>query len=50
MDERIVNLKSTTFAGRRFTRKQLALVQETVEMFPRLSLREPGRTVCENLK
>ena len=50
MDELIIILKSTTFAGRRLTRKQLAMVQETVEMFPRLSLRELGRTVCENLK
>jgi hypothetical protein len=42
-------LPSTTFSGRRFTRKQLARVQETVERFPRLSRTELARTLCEHL-
>ena len=42
-------LPRTTFSGRRFTRKQLAQVQETVERFPRLSRTELARTVCEHL-
>ena len=49
MDDRIKNLKSTTFGGKRFTRKQLEMVRELVEMFPDLSRRELGKTVCENL-
>lgn len=43
-------LASTTFYGKRFTRKQLALIQETVDLFPHLSLREVGHTICEQLK
>ena len=43
-------LESTTFAGKRFTRKQLAHIQETVKMFPALSRRELGHTICENLR
>jgi len=39
----------TTFSGRRFTRKQLMQVQETVELFPRLSRKELARTICEHL-
>lgn len=42
-------LPGTTFSGRRFTRKQLARVQETVERFPKLSLTELVHTVCEHL-
>ena len=42
-------LLSTTFSGRRFTRKQLARVQETVERFPKLSRTELARTLCEHL-
>ena len=42
-------LPSTTFSGRRFTRKQLARVQETVERFPQLSRTELARTLCEHL-
>jgi hypothetical protein len=42
-------LESTTFYGKRFTRKQLALIQETVESFPHLSARELGHTICEQL-
>ena len=42
-------LESTTFYGKRFTRKQLALIQETVDLFPHLSVRELGHTICEQL-
>ncbi|MGH7219378.1 MAG: IS4 family transposase [Nitrospiraceae bacterium] len=45
----VENLLRTTFSGRRFTRKQLAQVQETVERFPKLSRTELARTVCEHL-
>ena len=37
MDPRIKNLKSTTFFGRRFTRRQIADIQQTVATFPALS-------------
>src|SRR5881396_1417247 len=42
-------LLGTTFSGRRFTRKQLAHVQETVEQFPNLSRAELAHTLCEHL-
>ena len=45
----VETLPSTTFSGRRFTRKQLAQVQETVERFPKLTRTELARTVCEHL-
>lgn len=47
--ESIDSLPSTTFSGRRFTRKQLALVQATVERFTGLSRRELAQTLCEHL-
>ena len=50
MDPRIENLRSTTFGGKRFTRKQLAVIQETVELLPGLSRAELGRTLCEQLR
>ena len=34
MDPRIAALKSTTFSGRRLTRKQIADIRETVQLFP----------------
>jgi len=43
------SLPSTTFSGRRFTRKQLARVQETVERFKHLSRKELARTLCTHL-
>lgn len=49
MDPRIQNLKSTTFLGRRFSRQQLAGVQQTVALFPALSRRELSLTICEHL-
>jgi hypothetical protein len=45
----IESLSGTTFSGRRFTRRQLAQVKETVERFPELSRAELARTLCEHL-
>ena len=45
----IDSLPHTTFSGRRFTRKQLKLVQETVQTFKHLSLSELALTLCEHL-
>ena len=45
----VETLPKTTFSGRRFTRKQLAQVQATVQLFPHLSRKELARTVCEHL-
>ena len=49
MDPLIKNLKSTTFFGRRFTRKQIADIQQTVATFPALSRKELAQTICEHL-
>ena len=48
MDQAILDLKSTTFFGKRFTRKQIAEIQRTVKMFPGLSRRELAHTICEH--
>jgi len=45
----ISTLPKTTFSGRRFTRRQLEQVQETVEMFKNLSRKELALTICEHL-
>ena len=45
----IETLSSTTFSGRRFTRRQLAQVIETVETFKNLSRKELTLTICEHL-
>jgi IS4 transposase len=45
----IDSLPKTTFSGRRFTRKQLARVQDTVKTFRSLSRNELALTVCEHL-
>lgn len=50
MDKRIADLKSTTFSGKRFTRKQLSTIQETVQRFSSLSRRELAHTICELLQ
>ena len=50
MDARITALKSTTFQGRRLTRRQIAAVRETVRGFPGLSRRELAHTICEHLR
>ena len=49
MDPLIKKLKSTTFFGRRFTRKQIADIQQTVATFPALSRKELAQTICEHL-
>ena len=49
MDSRIENLKSTTFCGTRLTRRQIAELQKTVEMFPALSRHELAATLCSHL-
>ncbi len=49
MDPRIAALKSATFLGRRFTRRQIADIRETVGMFPNDSRNELSKTVCEHL-
>ena len=49
MDQRIIDLKSTTFSGRRLNRRQIADIQETVEMLPNDSRNELAKTICEHL-
>ena len=49
MDPAIETLKSTTFGGKRLTRKQIVLIQDTVKAFPALSRRELAHTLCEHL-
>lgn len=49
MDPRIESLSSTTFAGKRFTRKQICTIQETCRAFPALSRRELAHTISEHL-
>ena len=49
MDPSIKRLKSTTFYGRRFTRRQLEQIRSMVAMFRSLSRQELAQTVCENL-
>ena len=48
--KKISTLPKTTFSGRRFTRKQLEQVQETVQTFKNLSRKELALTICEHLK
>lgn len=45
----IDTLPKTTFSGRRFTRKQLAQIQETVQTFKKLSRKELALTLCEHI-
>ena len=49
MDQRIRDLASTTFCGERLARRQIAAIQETVQLFPHLSRAELGHTVCAQL-
>ncbi len=49
MDPRIKALKSTAFLGRRFTRRQIADIAETVEMLPNDSRSELSKTICGHL-
>lgn len=48
--ESVQTLEKTTFCGRRFTRAQLAQVQQTVQLFPNLSRNTLAKTLCEHLK
>jgi hypothetical protein len=50
MSETINSLVSTTFAGKRFNRRQLIQIQQTVNDCQHLSHREVGHTICEHLK
>ena len=50
MSQLIEDLESTTFVGRRFTRKQITVIQQTVKALPGLSRRELGHTICEHLQ
>ena len=50
VDPRIKNLKSTTFFGRRFTRRQIVDIQQAVATFPALSRKELAQTICEHLR
>ena len=43
-------MEKTTFSGRRFTRRQLVRVQETVQALPKLSCNELALTLCEHLE
>jgi hypothetical protein len=43
-------LPGTTFSGRRFTRRQLCFVQQSIERFPNLSRKELAQTLCEHLR
>jgi hypothetical protein len=45
----VEDLSDTTFSGRRFTRRQLAQVQQTVEQFQHLTRKELAATLCEHL-
>ena len=49
MDPRVADLKSTTFSGRRLTRRQIAEVQQTVTLLPLHSRNELAKTICEHL-
>ena len=49
MDPLIRNLKSTTFFGRRFTRREISDIRETVALFPANSRNELAKTICEHL-
>jgi hypothetical protein len=46
--ETIETISNTTISGRRFTRKQLCQIQDTVKMFPNLSRKELALTICEH--
>lgn len=50
MDKKIEDLTSTTFAGCRFQKTQIAEIQKTVKIFCRLSRRELAHTICEHFR
>ena len=49
MGSRIMDLKSITFCGRRLTRRRIADIQRTVELFPSLSRDELASAICSHL-
>ncbi len=49
MDPRIERLETTTFFGRRLTRRQIADIQETVALLPNNTRNELAKTICEHL-
>ena len=49
MDQRIVDLKSTTFSDRRLTQQQIADIQNTITLFPNDCRNELMKTICEHL-
>ena len=49
MDPLIRNLKSTPFFGRRFTRREISDIQETVALFPANTRNELAKTIWEHL-
>ena len=50
LDPRIQQLPSTTFCGQRLTRRQIADIQHTVGLFPKLSRSELAHTICVHLR
>ena len=49
MDPRIKELKTTTFSGRRLSRRQISEIQETVALLPGNNRGELCKTICEHL-
>ena len=47
--EEFESSKTVTVSGRRFTNKQIAQIQDTVQMFSKLSRKELAFTICEHL-
>jgi hypothetical protein len=50
MSQDIEALESTTFNEKRFARKQIVQIQETIKLFPDLSRRELSHTICEHFQ
>ena len=48
MDPPVRNPGSTTFFGRRFTRREISDIRETVALLPGNSRNELARTICEH--
>ena len=49
MDPRIEELKTTTFSGRRLSRRQLSEIQKTVDLLPGNTHSELCKTICQHL-
>ncbi len=50
MDNKIEQLKTSTFGGRKFSKYQLAAIQKTTSIFSKLSRRELAHTICEQFE